>query len=297
MPTPSSPTLITDRPVIAGPVNGTRFTKVAPPNTRAYRGVGGPAFAVRVDRSAPPDAAREPRPRSEPVGRGAVRHSNEIPGLRTSDLRRAVGAGLVVLVTGCASAVHRGPASLDDPGFPWPPPSPTASDVADASSRATPTLGALADALRDDLGRAGFTRVSLSEVPGGFALSTDVRSVEHDAAGPRQAGVVSSLVAALRGALLGRPGRYRAFAFVATDTVFRFADRLTAEEAAARFGGAVDLPGEVRSRPFSADHKLWVLVYEFRQRVVDGPAELFLAAEPTTIDDYLRAAGISRSVW
>lgn len=160
--------------------------------------------------------------------------------------------------------------------------------------------GALADAGYDDIG--------YYRVPNGFALVTETERI-HDDGRPYEGGArfVFESQPLLRAQQIfdefprgflerlrnADPGRYRVIVFLVTTRP------VTTGRARAEFSdaeawtdsGADFLPSAIGNKPFTADHNISVLVYEFRRASV-GADPAFVTADAIPVRSHLRATGL-----
>ena len=177
------------------------------------------------------------------------------------------------------------------PEFPLPAPRPSARHVIprELVLRRGATLGAVADRLGAAARAAGFEDAGLYRADGGFALVLHAERIDRNlvplpepqrwSTGPQPlvpSGAGFSLTAILDALLHADPGRFRLIVLVASD-----APRLTGDTAmtaadAGRFaiGGAATLPREIRALPFTDQHNVTALIYEFVRPAVGRPAVL-----------------------
>lgn len=175
--------------------------------------------------------------------------------------------------------------------LPWPPPTPSTKVV--LSSVETPpwnrrfrTLGDVDETIERALRRAGYSDRSYYGVPEGFAIVTPLeqtrangRPLKGDA---RWSVAVSGMKAFsveeyLRALFTAPVGFYRVLAFVTTSEAFAPTGGLARLSTVERWAreGHTHLPAAARSVPFSEDHRLTVLVYEFvKKRSSDLPFTL-----------------------
>ena len=166
--------------------------------------------------------------------------------------------------------------------FPWPPPAPSDRRLLQPSQLGgdpPATWGHVADRLIALMRRARYPTWGFYLAPGGFAVIPRIEQL--DQSGTALAGTerwATEVKLASTSVLDGiftvrRPkGIYRAIAFVIT-TDPRSGGPVTDPkrmlETARRWGlsGALDLPQALRSRPLTADQRLFALVYEFESEL------------------------------
>lgn len=166
--------------------------------------------------------------------------------------------------------------------FPWPPPAPSDRRLLQPSQLGgdpPATWGHVADRLIALMQRARYPTWGFYLAPGGFAVIPRIEQLDQN--GTALAGTerwATEVKLASTSVLDGiftvrRPkGIYRAIAFVIT-TDPRSGGPVTDPkrmlETARRWGlsGALDLPQALRSRPLTADQRLFALVYEFESEL------------------------------
>lgn len=180
-----------------------------------------------------------------------------------------------------------GPQPLPD--FPWPPPQPSEKmllphDRIAAGLGATPSLADVGRKLTSALEAAGYSEYSLFRVPGGFALVARLEQFTPDGAPAPQgmrfldphAQMPFSLSAYVEHLFFAPEGYYRLIVFVVTDhPVVARAPSPDADAASAWLAqGADRLPPAFSGLPFTANHQVGALIYEFRKHGQDGIATL-----------------------
>jgi hypothetical protein len=193
------------------------------------------------------------------------------------------------------------------PGFPWPPPRASATDVLPgdllgAGPAAPAVLGEVDRRLTAALEATGYLERRYYAVPGGFAMVTRIEQIDDDGS-PRPPpdrwstevpGMTEfSLGAYLRALFLAARGRYRVIVLVATDAPFpQHRETITAETAESWLvEGANVLPREVAEAPFPSDGRVTALIYELERVDTAERPELVV---PSRLQgrDHLRRAGI-----
>jgi hypothetical protein len=190
--------------------------------------------------------------------------------------------------------------------LPWPPPNPSDRVVLDRSLLADTngpptTLGGVSDRLESALTNAGYPGSSYWGVPGGFALVTKLEQTDRD--GTPLAGRMRwqtsiatmkcfCLTQYLNALLTAPPGFYRVLVFVVTTQEFAPVREREPIDTIERWSqlGLNDLPSGLRATPFTDEHEVTVLLYEFvkrsdADRPESGPARI-------SARDHLRAAGL-----
>lgn len=170
------------------------------------------------------------------------------------------------------------------------------------------TVGEVAARLDAALDRAGYEDKSYYSVPGGFALVTEPERIGADgkpfAAAQRWIFEATPLVSAhdvfddFPGGFLRRlqnadPGRYRLIVFLVTTKAVTTGGNAATFEAAHAWttGGGDFLPANIASITLTPQHKISVLIYEFRRQSVAAPAK-FLDPSALSARQHLAAAGL-----
>ena len=210
------------------------------------------------------------------------------------------------------------PDPVELPEFPWPPPEPSSRTamprsllgLGDGTGEAGPRLGDVWEALRLALYDAGYLEQSVYGVfrevgdgPSldGFAIATRAeRTLANGEPDPEARWSLDrfppgrwSLLRYLRALLTVDPGLFRVFVFAVTTDRTQTASAPVGSDEALEWvrAGALDLPPSVRARPFTDDHLIHVLIYEFsrpnREADVEQTQPGGLAA-----DTHLRASGV-----
>lgn len=215
----------------------------------------------------------------------ALRHSAFAEEMMLMDVGGVVALGPITVTT--EAAVGGPPRSHGNPSvwlprlFPWPPPA--ASSRVVLSSLLVPgwdarfqTLGDIDDALRAALSRTGYAGASYFGVPEGFALvtpleQTSARGVSLRGESRWAAALVGmtefSLREYIRVLLTAPVGHFRVLVFVVTSVPFGMSDSREVFAVVERWSraGHTHLPESVRLAALSGNHKVTVLVYEFRK--------------------------------
>lgn len=163
--------------------------------------------------------------------------------------------------------------------FPWPPPDASARGQIDRHlfNGAEPKdLGALADILAKAMADAGYTGAGYLGVPGGFAMVSRIEQTDDDGRPLEGEGrwavdtpsIRSFTIAGyLRALLTSEPGYFRVVVLIATDERYSMSGargRLQTLERWAR-QGLNALARSVRDLPFTEDHIITALIYEFEK--------------------------------
>lgn len=192
----------------------------------------------------------------------------------------------------------RPPAAL--PVFPWPPPKPSAFSVIPrrlaTGGGKNLRFGDVARRIEAALFQANYAERSYLAAPGGFALVTRLERILADGRpdmerrwfGAKQVSDFS-LRRFIKELFLSDPGRYRLIVFVATDREFAATgaaiDATAAEELLQ--SGLLTLPRQLAALPFTANHEVTALVYEF-ERPEGGQARQI---QPSPIDGIVHLRG------
>jgi hypothetical protein len=198
--------------------------------------------------------------------------------------------------------------ALQLPPFPWPPPRPSSRDEIDRKllvGDASPTLRSVADRLEAALRGAGYEYSFYAVPAGGFALAARLERIDDDGAAlgndrrflPPNAREPFDLSRYLSQLFFAAPGYYRMIALIVTDQPF-VADTKALDSNRARSlpgSGASALPSSFAERPFGPDHRVFVLIYEFRKGDTDGDvAELEPGRLPAST--HLSRSGLQRAL-
>jgi hypothetical protein len=206
-------------------------------------------------------------------------------------------------------AAVRPPPGPAFPQFPCQPPNPSDLLTMDRSQilpdGTVPTLGAVERRLQAAVVKAGFRQPRVYQTCGGFVLITSIERARADGrpfAEPGRFVALDasmsaveefSLAGVLRALLTVQPGRFRLIAFVVSDNDLTPTSETMSSAAATAFatGGAARLPAALATRPFTPQHVVTALVYEFEKAPGDAGARL--AVPPRfSADQHLRLAGI-----
>lgn len=169
----------------------------------------------------------------------------------------------------------------DIPEFPWPPPAASAQYVIPKGILPRPDedlhyLGDVDSRLTDAINACGYSERYYYAVPEGFALVTRLEQINEDgtskAPPERWAPDLEplhtfSLKAYLKALFMANPGLFRVFVFVVTPLPFGHSGAGISKDEIDEWTkcGLNTLPPEIGHRPFTADCRCTVLVYEFEQ--------------------------------
>ena len=175
----------------------------------------------------------------------------------------AVGISTSAMVAASADSV---------PFLPWPPPEP--SSMVDLTER-VPVVGRYAEVARRLDGRLtqkGYDRLLYYEVPGGFAITTELERFVDSGQPAERGRFVEGKLGGWTGfrdylisLLAGEQGRFRVFVFVVTDQAFtpgRFPATQTDVERWETSGG-FSLPRDLAAERASRGTRIKLLIYEF----------------------------------
>ena len=167
------------------------------------------------------------------------------------------------------------------PQFPWPPPRASASAVIPAAfvrpgGIDTPTLGDVADEISAALDSGGYFERSYFGAPGGFAMVTRLERINPDGTSKQEAerwtvGALPltsfSLADYLRALFTAPSGHYRIIVFVASSQPFAQSEaEVERGEALAWLSEGLNrLPDNIALAPFTSQHTVTALIYEFEQ--------------------------------
>lgn len=193
------------------------------------------------------------------------------------------------------------------PEFPWPPPEPSARGILPLGFAQSPdggqvTLQQVADRLGEGLDHAGYHEKSFYAAPGGFAVVARLERMLPDGRpGPDDVRFIPpnerepfSLANYLQRIFVAPPGLYRVIAVVTTDQAVADFGPALGEAGAINMlrSGAISLPRSLGAAAFGQEHRVVVLVYEFRR----GSQEV-LALTPgrLTAHQHLERTGLAAS--
>lgn len=177
------------------------------------------------------------------------------------------------------------PAAAPLPEFPWPPPEPsTRTELPNAlfavQGKATPSLAAVGAQLVGALERTRYFEYSYYRAPGGFALVARLERMASDGAPlPEELRFLQpgsqepfSLAVYVTRLFFAPEGLYRQIVFVVSDQPFTATGAKIDATTATRLlrGGANRLSGDYETTPFTPDHRVSALVYEFQKGARDG---------------------------
>jgi hypothetical protein len=159
---------------------------------------------------------------------------------------------------------------------PWPPPEPSSfarlprTALVDAAHPAT--LKSVAARLAAALERAQYPDYTFFSVPGGFAMATRIERIDEQGVplgelrfAPPNAFEPFALVACVKNLFFAPTGLYRQFLFVVTDQPFVASPKQLPPEELQTLParGATALPSPYAERPFTDEHQVTALIYEF----------------------------------
>ena len=197
------------------------------------------------------------------------------------------------------------PAAIALPEFPWPPPPPSDRMLLPRAGfarglGANPSLMDAAGHLTDALGQAGYSQYSFYSAPGGFALVARLERIRPDGTpepegqrfAPPSATEPFSLGIYLKQLFIAPEGYYRLIVFVVTDNVVvtKGAAPTAAIAEAWLRKGADRLPAAYATLPFTKEHEVDALIYEFRK---EGKGQATtLTPSPIDARAHLEKAGL-----
>lgn len=171
-------------------------------------------------------------------------------------------------------------ASDEPPNFPMPIPTPTIAPFKLPHNGILATLGvdkslyAVGQHLTDALNRVGYSQYSFYNFPHGFALVSRLERINDDGRPAADAfrympsnQTDFSLTEYLSGLFVAPVGHYRQIVFIVTDLPVVANGAPLSENGASRVlhGGASGLSARLRTIPFSANHDVIALIYEFQK--------------------------------
>lgn len=196
------------------------------------------------------------------------------------------------------------------PGFPWPPPAASATEVLPSAlllaNRRLETLGDVDALLSASLGQNGYVEKSYFGVPEGFALATRLERIQANGrsmTAPARWAVASSgigtnfsLGAYLRALFTADPGYYRVIVFIVTEVPFAQAQNSVKAADAEKWlrSGLNVLPEPIARRPYGSGVVATALVYEFR-RDNSGSSDVLLPS-PLTARAHLVESGLWKAL-
>lgn len=204
----------------------------------------------------------------------------------------------------------RNPVSTGFPDFPWPAPRPSEAPLKLPHDRVVASLGAdkslygVGQHLTAAINAAGYAEYTFYGVPDGFALVSRLERIEEDGR-PSPNGFrymqpgqePFSLANYLSGLFVAPVGRYRQIVFVVTDVpVVATAPPLTQGRAGQLLReGADRLPTDFRQMPFTNDHDVTALIYEFQKTGQVGNMAQTQGG-PLTARDHLTRSGLYAAI-
>jgi hypothetical protein len=177
------------------------------------------------------------------------------------------------------------------PEFPWPPPEPSARTELPVSlfndpGKANPSLASVGARLVGALERARYFEYGYYRAPGGFALVARLERMTSDGTPlPEEFRFLQpgsqepfSLTAYVKQLFFAPEGLYRQIVFVASDQPFAATGaRIDAKGAAELLrSGANRLSGDYERLPFTPEHRVSALIYEFRKGSREGDVSTLL---------------------
>lgn len=192
-------------------------------------------------------------------------------------------------------------ALISTPFLPWPPPKPAHYVPLQGKVSTQGRLGDVAGRLALRLRARGYENFLYYEVPGGFAVTTELE--RFDDAGRAtggskrfqrgQLGGWYGFVDLFKKVLIGEEGRFRVFVFVVSSEAFPIADYPAKEVDVERWGqaGSLYLSKAIAAQPTSEATAVTLMVYEFTEDA--GRAATLVATRPTvTAKAHLGALGL-----
>lgn len=190
------------------------------------------------------------------------------------------------------------------PEFPWPPPEPSSRAAMPRTLLAlgeNPLLGDVWERLNRALADAGYLEQSVYRVPDGFAVATrPERTLANGEPDPEARWSLDrfppgrwSLLRYLRALLTVDPGRFRVFVFAVTTDRSREVGEAVSSDVALEWvrSGALEPPASLRAQPFTGDHAIHILIYEFSRPNREAEVEQLQPGE-LAAETHLRASGV-----
>jgi hypothetical protein len=177
------------------------------------------------------------------------------------------------------------PAPTALPDFPWPPPEPSArtelpNSLFTTSGKASPSLASVGAQLVGALEQAHYFEYSYYRAPGGFALVARLERMASDGTPlPEEFRFLQpgsqepfSLAVYVKRLFFAPEGFYRQIVFVASDQPFAATGARIDAKAAAQLlsSGANRLSGDYETLPFTPEHRVSALIYEYRKGAGEG---------------------------
>lgn len=173
------------------------------------------------------------------------------------------------------------------PQYPWPPEDPSSLvrlDQRYPSIKGAASLFEVAEIISLALDTAKYSQVSFFSAPGGFVMVTRLEGIDKNGAplGVRRRHLLPddqrdfSFVEYVRSLFFAPEGYYRFIAFVISDVPYTTKDKALSETTAVERlrRGATALPRKYRFLPFTPDHRIDALIYEFRKGGRDRDVEI-----------------------
>ncbi len=166
-----------------------------------------------------------------------------------------------------------------------------------------PSLFAVGDRLASVLSDVGYSDRGFYGTPGGFAVVARLEKIENDGRPSSPARFISpqddkpfGFGGFLASLLFGEEGFYRVILVVATDQVVSpQAGPPTVQKTEAWFARAANsLPASFRTTPFTKDHNLTVLIYEFRKNAGEDETSVVPVTRLSSADHLIGAGLYSR---
>lgn len=169
---------------------------------------------------------------------------------------------------------------LEIPVFPLPPPFPSATDEIPISFFSLcQTLGQVNDQLCYSLNKCGYLRRSYFYVPNGFALVTQLESINADGSSKYNERWTTqskkndsfSIYNYFSDLLYAKPGFYRCIVFIITDKPYYYSDKETTNDQTIKWlnSGLNRLPEEIKKNHLNQNYTFNVLIYEFKKNETD----------------------------
>jgi hypothetical protein len=188
--------------------------------------------------------------------------------------------------------------------FPWPPPRATAFQTIDNNYfGSAKVLGDVESKIISALDKFGYTDRSYYSVPNGFAIATKLESINQDGSSkptPERWEVKESEVnffssEYIKSIFISKKGFFRVIVILITDELLYQAKNSPSKAAALKMviDGATRPPTSVRLIPFSKDHSVTALIYEYRtNNNATGSANIVPSDKSISGMDHLKKAKI-----
>jgi hypothetical protein len=170
------------------------------------------------------------------------------------------------------------------PSFPFPPPKASASHTFEENVFAKANnLYEVSELIEGALKKSGYYEKSYYKIPNGFALVTRMEKIKIDGSpaedterwdiNPASTGNSFSLMSYFKSLFVADDGNYRIIVFLITSENMRQTEEVMTMEAAKKYltKGYNRLPNYFKTIPFSEDHSVSALIYEWHKMEHEKP--------------------------